>query len=92
MSTFKTTITSKGQMTLPAGIRRLWGLKPGDRVEFYEDGTGQFLLRPLNTSPTAFFESLSPRRRSAQIKSDDDAIAKAVAQRNKRAKSRTTAA
>ena len=92
MSIFKTTITSKGQMTLPAEIRRLWGLKPGDSVEFYEELTGQFLLRPLNASPTAFFESLSSRKRSPQIKSDDDAIAKAVSQRNKRAKPRTSAA
>ena len=27
-------VTSKGQVTIPAHIRRLLGVKPGDRVEF----------------------------------------------------------
>lgn len=36
MSPYKTyaTLTSKGQITLPAELRRRWQLKPGDRVEF----------------------------------------------------------
>ena len=92
MPTFKTTLTSKGQMTLPAEIRRLWGLKPGDRVEFCQDRLGQFLLRPLTATPTAFFENLPARKRVSQVKSDNDAIAKAVAQRNKRARSKASAA
>jgi len=92
MPSFETTLTSKGQMTLPAEIRRLWGLHAGDRVEFYGDGKGQLFLRPLNASPTAFFENLPARKRAPRFRSDDDAIAEAVSQRNKRPKSRTTAA
>jgi AbrB family looped-hinge helix DNA binding protein len=92
MSIFKTTVTSKGQITLPVEIRNRLRLKPGDRVEIYEDRAGQFFLRPLNASPTAFFESLPARKRSSQVGSDDDAIAKAVSQRDKRSKSTTDAA
>jgi AbrB family looped-hinge helix DNA binding protein len=28
------TITSKGQITLPAQHRKAWGLKPGDQIAF----------------------------------------------------------
>ena len=44
----KATITSKGQITLPAAIRRRLGLKPGDVLEF--DETAPFLkaLRPVD--------------------------------------------
>jgi AbrB family looped-hinge helix DNA binding protein len=91
MAVFETRLTSKGQMTLPVEIRRLWDLKAGDRVEFYADRSGQFFLRPLNARPSAFFENLPARKKSARIKNDEDAIAKAVLQRDRRSKTRTAA-
>lgn len=33
------TITSKGQVTIPVEIRRRLGLEPGDKVLFEDDGT-----------------------------------------------------
>ena len=36
------TVTSKGQITLPAGVRRALQVQPGDRVEFVEVGQGRF--------------------------------------------------
>jgi AbrB family looped-hinge helix DNA binding protein len=37
-----TTITSKGQVTIPKAVRDELGLKPSDRVEFVvEDGTAR---------------------------------------------------
>jgi antitoxin PrlF len=89
--TYETTVTSKGQMTLPVEIRRLWKLRPGDRVEFYADRAGQFFLRPLNAPPSAFFEALPTRKRVARIRSDDDAIGKAAVARDKRSKTRSAA-
>ncbi len=58
----ETTITSKGQVTIPADIRKAMGLETGERVVFtrLEDGTTVFraktrsimdlkgLLKPLN--------------------------------------------
>jgi AbrB family looped-hinge helix DNA binding protein len=39
------TLTSKGQITIPAEVRQRLGLQTGDRVEFIEiDGT--FAIRP----------------------------------------------
>lgn len=31
-------MTRKGQITIPADIRRLWSIEAGDRVEFLRDG------------------------------------------------------
>jgi len=39
------TLTSKGQITLPAELRRRWGLKPGDRVDFTLQDDGRVVLR-----------------------------------------------
>jgi antitoxin PrlF len=38
------TVTSKGQITIPARVRNALGLEAGDRVEFVEQGEGQFAL------------------------------------------------
>ena len=40
------TMTSKGQVTIPAGVREKLGLATGDRVEFVELATGEFALKP----------------------------------------------
>ena len=92
MSAFEATLTSKGQMTLPAELRRLWKLKPGDQIEFFEDRSGRVHVRPLNAAPTAFLEKLPARKRAPHMKSDNDAVAAAVQQRNKRSKMRKSAA
>ena len=47
------TISSKGQITVPVEVRRRLGLKQGDRVEFvYEDG--RTVLRPARTEKNPF--------------------------------------
>jgi AbrB family looped-hinge helix DNA binding protein len=38
------TLTSKGQITIPARVRDALGLEAGDRVEFVEQGQGQFAI------------------------------------------------
>lgn len=38
------TITSKGQVTIPASVRQRLGVNPGDRVEFVEMENGVFQL------------------------------------------------
>ena len=39
------TLTSKGQITIPAAVREKLGLATGDRVEFVEVGPGEFALK-----------------------------------------------
>lgn len=38
-------ITSKGQITLPASLRKELGLKPGDRVDFVPNEKGGYELQ-----------------------------------------------
>jgi antitoxin PrlF len=38
------TVTSKGQVTIPATVRAELGLSAGDRIEFVEIGNGQFAI------------------------------------------------
>jgi len=38
-------ITSKGQVTIPADVRRRLGIDSGDRIEFVELETGGFAIR-----------------------------------------------
>ena len=39
------TVTSKGQITIPAEVRNAMGVKPGERVVFFEVEDGKFLMR-----------------------------------------------
>ena len=40
------TITSKGQITLPAELRKAWDLKPGDQVAFDPPGKTSSRVEP----------------------------------------------
>jgi AbrB family looped-hinge helix DNA binding protein len=39
-------VTSKGQLVVPSRIRRLFGIKPGTRVNFVEEG-GRIIFQPV---------------------------------------------
>ena len=45
MHRFKAKVTSKGQMTLPAGFRRLTGVDAGDTVDLVVDEDGRTMLK-----------------------------------------------
>ncbi len=47
------TITSKGQITIPAIVRNTLGVEAGDRVEFVQVGHGRFELVAATLSVTA---------------------------------------
>ena len=38
------TVTSKGQITIPAKVRAELGVEPGDKIEFVDMGQGQFAI------------------------------------------------
>jgi antitoxin PrlF len=82
MSTYEVTVTSKGQITLPVEIRRLWNLQAGDEVEFFHDHRGVVCARPRNAGPTDFLNYIQPRKRLPEFASDDDALAEDVVSRN----------
>jgi len=45
------TLTSKGQVTIPKEVRERLGLKEGDRLVFRFDDQGNLLVRPEARSP-----------------------------------------
>lgn len=47
------TMTSKGQVTIPAVVRAALGVSTGDRVEFIEIAPGRFELMAATHSVTA---------------------------------------
>ena len=89
---FVATVSSKGQITLPAEIRRLWKLEIGDNIEFFADHLGRLNVRPLNAQPTAFFEGLPSRPRVPDVSDDNDAVGLAAIERDQRARSKSDAA
>ena len=49
------TISSKGQVTVPVGVRRRLGLKEGDRVEFaFVEGSA--VLRPVRSGENQYLK------------------------------------
>lgn len=43
------TMTSKGQITVPAEVRAKYRLQTGTRVDFVENAAGELILRPRKT-------------------------------------------
>jgi AbrB family looped-hinge helix DNA binding protein len=41
------TMTSKGQITIPAATRSKLRLAPGSKVDFVENGAGEIVLKPI---------------------------------------------
>ena len=47
------TMTSKGQITIPKFIRDAFGIKPGDRIEFFIDDEGKLVVWPITQDITS---------------------------------------
>lgn len=47
MKKFEATFTSKGQLVVPAELRRKHGIAAGTRVKLLEDQFGRIVLQPL---------------------------------------------
>lgn len=60
-----TVMTRKGQITIPAEIRRALGLKEGDKVAISlpDPGTQEVHLHPVRSVAEMTFGALSPRKR-----------------------------
>jgi AbrB family looped-hinge helix DNA binding protein len=48
--TLRVTISEKGQIVIPAALRKRYGLAPGDKLAVV-DKNGEILLRPLPRHP-----------------------------------------
>jgi antitoxin PrlF len=76
------TVTSKGQITIPANVRLALQVKPGDRVEFVEVEPGRFEVVAATVSVTELKGMFGKRARSVSI----DEMNKAIAARGKAAR------
>jgi AbrB family looped-hinge helix DNA binding protein len=47
MKEISATFTSKGQLVIPAHLRRKHGIEAGTRVKFLEDQFGRIILQPI---------------------------------------------
>jgi antitoxin PrlF len=68
------TMTSKGQITIPADVRRALGLRPGSRVAFVQRGDGVFELRRETGSVRSLRGVVPGRERPVSLEEMDDAI------------------
>ncbi len=62
MRELETTVTQKGQVTIPAEIRARLGLKPRDRVRFEVEGD-TVRIRPALSKVLRWYGSVTPRER-----------------------------
>lgn len=91
-----TTITQKGQVTIPATIRKALGLKRGDQVKFTITKKKRVELKPAKRfSIMSLYGSLKPRVKYKRtddiykiIKMEEQAWPEAAAERDLKSKSR----
>lgn len=69
------TVTSKGQITIPAEVRRSLGVGAGDRVEFVEVAAGRFEVVAVTRSVTELKGLFGTPTLSVSIEEMNQAIA-----------------
>ena len=67
-------ITIKGQVTIPASIRKKFGLQRGDKVVFIEEGD-KIYLQPVQDKVEAAFGIITPLK-SVTLEEMDEAVKK----------------
>lgn len=83
----RTTLTSKGQVTIPKEIRQRWGLRQGDQLIFRFDERGRLTVEPaapklLGDLPGCLRHRAG--RRAATIEEMDQAVRERAGKRFRR--------
>ena len=78
------TMTSKGQVTIPADVRQRMGLGTGDRIEFVELATGEFAIKPAIDDMRSLKGVLRKPEKSVSLDDMNAAIRKRAAARGGR--------
>lgn len=73
-------LTSKGQMTIPKGIRDHLGLKVGDRVAFIQRGD-EVVLYPVKGTLLDLRGSIKPRRSPEDLEEVRREVKRKIAER-----------
>ena len=69
------TVTSKGQITIPANVRQALNVDTGDRVEFVQLEPGQYLFVAANRSVTELKGMFGNAKKLVSINEMNNAIA-----------------
>ena len=80
----ESTMTSKGQTTIPIEIRRRLKLKPGDRIEYVVDKGGKIVLSPRNLDIRELKGILGPPPRHVSLEEMETVIRTRRAERGMR--------
>jgi antitoxin PrlF len=75
------TLTSKGQLTLPKAIREQLGLHEGDRVEFRVTGTGQVVVEAATVDLRELRGTLKQAGRHVSVEEMEEAVRNAGTRR-----------
>jgi antitoxin PrlF len=70
------TLTSKGQTTIPKDVRKRLNLHPGDRLEFVIDEDGRVLVLPASIDASELAGMLKPPVRRVSVEDMNRAIRK----------------
>jgi antitoxin PrlF len=70
------TLTSKGQITIPAAVREALGVDAGDRVEFVEIAPGRYEFIAATRPVTDLKGMFGKPRKSVSIEEMNSAIAR----------------
>lgn len=79
MREVETTLTQKGQVTIPAAIRARLGLKPRDKVRFEVDGE-EVKLKPAPSKLLQGFGAVMPRQRPEEWSQVRNEVEQAIAE------------
>jgi AbrB family looped-hinge helix DNA binding protein len=77
----QTTMTTKGQVTVPKAVRDRLHLRAGDRLEFLIEADGSVRVVPVTTRVTALKGMVPPPKRPLSLKEMDEAIASGAARK-----------
>ena len=81
-----TTLTSKGQITIPVEVRKNLGLRTGDRIDIVKNSeTGEYTLKPKKGSIKDLFGILKYDGPPASIEDINNAIEEEAVERYLRA-------
>ena len=74
------TITAKGQITIPVGIRKALGLNAGARIEFEEVEPGCYAFKPAQRLPATVLKGMFGKaKRTVSIEEMRAVVAKRAA-------------
>jgi len=84
----ESTITSKGQATIPKEVREHLGLKAGDRIKFFFHPNGGVMILPKRPISTLRSLLKPSHKRAATIEQMDEAAAAGAVARFRRGQRR----